>query len=109
MFDLSEEERKVVLFLITMALIGVVIEFLAKRITPVSSLVAVDARIFKIDLNSANRAALMSIAGIGNKTAERILTYRLAHEAFKSIEELKDIEGITSHRFEQIKESLTVR
>jgi competence protein ComEA len=47
-----------------------------------------------IDINRADREALMALPGIGPVLAERIITYREAHGPFKSVDDLTAIAGI---------------
>jgi len=51
----------------------------------------------------------MSISGIGEKLAQRILDYRDAHAGFNNADELKDIKGISESKFTKIKEYLSVK
>ncbi len=47
-----------------------------------------------IDINRADREALLALPGIGPVLAERIIAYREAHGPFKSVDELTAIAGI---------------
>jgi competence protein ComEA len=47
-----------------------------------------------IDINRADREALMALPGIGPVLAERIIAYREAHGPFKSVDDLTAIAGI---------------
>lgn len=60
-----------------------------------------------IDLNTANKSALMNIPGIGPSTAEKILEYRKNH-AFTSIEDIMNVKGIGEKKFEKMKQWLRV-
>ncbi len=48
----------------------------------------------KINLNTADEHMLQKIAGIGQKRAEEIVTYRQEHGPFTDIMQLKEISGI---------------
>ncbi len=47
-----------------------------------------------IDINRADRDALIALPGIGPVLADRIIAYREAHGPFKSVDDLIDISGI---------------
>jgi competence protein ComEA len=47
-----------------------------------------------IDINKATKAELMGISGIGEKKAEAIIKYRKQHGKFKSVDDLKKVNGI---------------
>jgi competence protein ComEA len=57
-----------------------------------------------VHLNTATLQELDSLPGIGPVTAQKILDYREAHGAFRSIEELDAIAGIGPTRLEQLRE-----
>lgn len=109
MFSLTREERKVVLFLITVALVGMGINFLSKRYSSVKSIICFDQNMGKFDLNQADKETLIGVSGIGEKLAQRIIEYRNQQVGFKDTEELKNIKGITNDKYEKLKEWLFVK
>jgi competence protein ComEA len=60
----------------------------------------------KIDLNLATREQLVSLPGIGEKTAEDIIEYRERQGRFSSIEEIMNVKGIGRKTFEGFKEMI---
>lgn len=62
----------------------------------------------KINLNTATKAELMTLSGIGETKADSIIRYREEHGKFQSIEDIKNIDGIKDGLFERIKNSITV-
>lgn len=60
-----------------------------------------------ININAASINDLMSLPGIGEVYAERIIDYR-KNKHYGSIEEIKNIEGIGDKTFEKIKDLITV-
>lgn len=61
------------------------------RTTTVSAAVGADA---KINVNTAGVKELMSLKGVGQKVAERIVEYREANGPFKKVDDLKKVEGV---------------
>lgn len=61
----------------------------------------------KININTASKEKLMSLSGIGDVYAERIIEYR-SKKQFTAIEEIKNIEGIGDKTFEKIKDFIIV-
>jgi len=109
-FNLTQQERQVILFLATIALIGVGIDLLARTNSGTRSVAPIYCQdLGKINLNTADKELLMSISGIGQKLAQRIVEYRQRQGGFKEKEELKNIKGITESKFEKIKDSLILK
>ncbi|WP_302654338.1 helix-hairpin-helix domain-containing protein [uncultured Clostridium sp.] len=61
-----------------------------------------------ININTADLEQLKGITGIGNIKAQSIIDYREANGGFKSLEELKNVDGIGDKTFEKIKEQITL-
>ena len=50
--------------------------------------------LFAIDIDTATAEEFVKVKGIGEKKAERIITYRDEHGKFESVDELKNVKGI---------------
>ncbi len=61
-----------------------------------------------IDLNQASLQQLDTLPGVGPVMAQRILEYREAHGGFKSVGELRQVEGIGPKKYDQLKSKVTV-
>lgn len=57
----------------------------------------------RICLNTAGLDALLSLPGVGEKTAERILAYRDTYGKFVTVEQLLDVEGIGEGLLEKLR------
>ena len=62
----------------------------------------------KININTANKDTLKTIPGIGDTKANNIIAYRKKNGFFKSIDDIKNVDGIGDAIFESIKEYITV-
>lgn len=60
-------------------------------------------QIKSININTATREELITLPGIGESTAERILQYRKGNGPFQSLDELLNIKGIGKKKLEHIK------
>ena len=60
----------------------------------------------KISLASATPEQLDQLAGIGPTLAKRIVGYRDEHGGFRSVDELKQVEGIGEKRFEALRDAV---
>ncbi|MCX5712164.1 MAG: helix-hairpin-helix domain-containing protein [Candidatus Omnitrophica bacterium] len=109
MLNLTTQEKKVILFLISAALLSAGTDFLLKTNSRAREVLSLKDQFSKIDLNSADKDALMSVSGIGAKLADRIIEYRQASGGFSDNQELKSIKGMTEARFEKIKDTFVVR
>jgi competence protein ComEA len=61
-----------------------------------------------INLNTAGVTELMQLPKIGQKTAERIVSFRKQHGPFKRIEEIMNVNGIGEKSFAKLKPYLTL-
>jgi len=67
------------------------------RKTLLALLIVVPALLYAgeaININTADKAALMSIKGVGEKRAEAIIAWREQHGPFKSVDDLASVSGI---------------
>lgn len=62
----------------------------------------------KVNLNTADAAALQTLSGIGEAKAQAILAYREEHGGFSSVEELMNVPGIKENTFSNIKDKIAV-
>ena len=61
-----------------------------------------------IDINSADTADLMKCKGIGTYTAQKIISYRQRLGGFVAKEQLKEIKGLDSSRYEQLRDQIVI-
>lgn len=61
-----------------------------------------------ISLNKATAEELQFLPGIGERLAKRIVLYRETNGSFSSVEDLKEVPGMRSKLFYQIKNKLTI-
>lgn len=105
MFDLTQQERKVIIFLLSLFLIGLIVDFIVKKASPLKNIFNFSNDSSKVDLDTADKDLLISVPGIGPKLAERIIEYRAQHPGPISSRDLKNIKGISAHRLEKIRDN----
>lgn len=62
----------------------------------------------KININTATVQELDTLPGIGEATANKIVQYRQENKSFKSLEEVKNVNGIGDKKFDNIKDFISV-
>ena len=62
----------------------------------------------RVNINKATIEELMTLDGIGEAKAKAIIEYRNANGLFKTIEEIKNVSGITDKIFKNIKDKITI-
>ena len=62
----------------------------------------------KVNINNASLDQLMTLNGIGESKAQKIVEYRQINGLFKSIEDIKNVSGIGDTYYEKIKDYITV-
>jgi len=60
----------------------------------------------KVSLSSATVEQLDALDGIGPTLAQRILEWRDAHGGFRSVDQLREVEGIGEKRFESLRSAV---
>jgi len=61
-----------------------------------------------LDLNRATAAQLDALPGVGPVLAKRIIDFRLAHQRFDAVEQLRGVSGIGDAKFADLKAMVTV-
>jgi comEA protein len=132
-FAFTKNEQKVFLFLATVFLLGVAIK-IYKTYVIQPSIQQFDYSqqdsIFKersqlllgdslavngsgeriiVNINTANKNELMTLPGIGEATAERIILHREEIGSFTSIRDLKKVKGIGEKKFDKLKTYIEVK
>lgn len=60
-----------------------------------------------VNINTADKQILMTLPGVGEVLAERILDYRSNSGGFKSLTDLMHVEGIGEKRMEELLDYIT--
>lgn len=60
----------------------------------------------KININTGTKNFIMSLPGIGEELANRIIQYRKENGKFKTIEDIKKVPGIGDAKYESIKDRI---
>jgi competence protein ComEA len=85
-------------------------ELIVVGVTPPPGAIAADggAGGGLVNLNTATLAQLDALPGVGPVLAQRILDYRTRHGGFRSVGELRQVDGFGDSRYEQLKDLVTV-
>ena len=62
----------------------------------------------KVNINTASLAELETLTGIGEAKAKSIIDYRTKNGKFKTIDDIKNVSGISETIFSKIKENITI-
>ena len=62
----------------------------------------------KVNLNTASAQQLVTLPGVGEKLAARILEYRQRSGGFRSTQELMNVKGIGERNFQKIQPHIVV-
>lgn len=113
MFNLDKREKKIILVLLAILLLG--LGFSAYK----KSRSRADIRIGhfnleredlhrRVNINTADLDELASLKGVGKVLAGRILEYRSGKGLFSSIEDIKNVKGFGPALFDKLKNDITV-
>lgn len=61
-----------------------------------------------ININTSSASELQSLNGVGEKKAEKIIQFREENGSFKTIEDLKKVDGIGEKTFDSLKSQITI-
>lgn len=75
---------------------------------PAMATMAKPAATAKINLNTADEAALTSLKGIGKTKAQAVIEYRQKNGPFKSVDDLKNVKGIGDKTLANLRDQLSV-
>ena len=75
---------------------------------PTDTLLALSQFTGIVNINKAGKEELESLPGIGPSLAQRIIEYRENNVGFDTIDDLKNIKGIGTRKFERIKDFITI-
>ncbi|MBI4708301.1 MAG: helix-hairpin-helix domain-containing protein [Candidatus Omnitrophica bacterium] len=109
MLNLTQEERRVVVFLLTVVLVGMGINFCLKLNHKVRRVLCVDESLARINLNQVTLPQLLRIRCIPKKIAEKIIEYRFTNGSYGQVEELKQVKGLGEKRFNKLKDLFFVK
>lgn len=106
-FNLTRQEKSVLLVVALATLLGIGINFLFKMMPRTSEIYNTSFdKPLKVNINTASVDELIKLPEIGPKTAERIMDFRGKNGKFSEISQLKQIQGITDKKLTRIKEFL---
>ena len=91
--------RKAHLVIITCLALAIVIAWAAPLLAEEMS---------KVNLNTATKAELLTLNGIGESYADRIIEYRKNNGPFQSPEEIMQVKGIGEKIYQKIKDRIVV-
>ena len=67
-----------------------------------------EATLLRVNLNTAGEEELRALPGIGEVLAKRIVRYREETGGFRSVDELREVYGISDSEFSAIEAYLTI-
>lgn len=108
MLNLTRQERQVILFLLIIAFIGIGVRYFFGARCGNQDFTILNEHLGKVNINTAEKSELMSLPGIGERIASRIIDYRNEHKGFSDLQELKEVKGITVSRFDKLKDSIFI-
>ena len=115
MFSLTYQERKVLIFIGILILVGSILRIvnlnsIEKDLSSKRDELVISKKSNlsnSVDINTASSGELESIPGIGEAIAYRIINYRDQSGLFEDLEDLKKVKGIGNKKIEIIRKYIT--
>ncbi len=63
----------------------------------------------KLNINTATKQQLLDLPGVGEVTADRILTYRTETGKFSNVDELRAVKGMSKKKIENLRPLITTQ
>ncbi|PIQ87125.1 MAG: hypothetical protein COV73_03790 [Candidatus Omnitrophica bacterium CG11_big_fil_rev_8_21_14_0_20_43_6] len=108
MLNFTPEERRVALFLLSLAFGGLILNNLVKANCRVSGVIYPPVQLARLNLNQVSLAKLEATKCVPVKIAQEIVGYRNLHQGFSGWEELNEIKGIGRQRLDKLKEAFFI-
>lgn len=111
MFYLTSQERRTIVFVLSLLILGLGLDFLRNNIRRENFInyQAIQEKFSrKVDINKARLSEIKSIPVLNEQLAKSIIDYRNLNGDFKGIEELKNIKGIKDKKLEQLRKYITI-
>ncbi|MFC1709114.1 ComEA family DNA-binding protein [Candidatus Omnitrophota bacterium] len=111
MLHLTSHEKKTVVFILTLLVLGLGLDFYKKK-TNRADLInfpELEGRLFeKVDINKATALEFATIPGVGSKLAYTIVSERKLNGKFEDVQDLKRVRGIKDKKLKQMKKYITL-
>lgn len=115
MFSITHQERKVLIFIGILILVGSILRILNLNAIEGDPALGIDKVVISgnidlskpVNINLSFSGDLESIPGIGEVIARRIIDYRNQFGYFKDLEDLKNVKGIGDKKIETIRKYIT--
>ncbi len=99
---MKKKELIVILILIFVLVAINVVNYIKRENLKKNYAILVDETAVQISINDADTEELEQLPGIGPSLASRIIEYRIEHDGFRRLEDLKKVKGIGDKLFERI-------
>ena len=111
MFNLTKQERAVLIALGFVLLFGSIFHFVLKdhSVREVFEIVDSDKIYPKVNVNKASFEDLLRLPGIGPALAKSIITYREQQGPFRALEDIRLVEGINSRNYAKLIKYLKIK
>lgn len=110
MFNLTSQERKSLIFVCSLLILGAVVGYLTKKnpsfFKEKNIIYKSSSEKINININEAKKEELVKLYSIGPVLAERIISYRQKNGSFETLKEIKKVKGIGSKKLDKIKENI---